>query len=56
MKAFIPFDKVISVLQKNGSPQELLHKYLLLIDDIDLRFESAKEVKLIEVVIDVNIY
>ena len=56
MKAFIPFDKVLSILQKNGAPQEMLLKYLLLITDIDIRFDSAKEVKLTKVVIDVSLY
>ena len=56
MKAILPFDKVIGILSKNGAPQEMLQKYLLLIEDLDLRFDSAKEVKLIKVVIDVRIY
>lgn len=55
MKSFIAFEKVLSILHKNEAPQEVLEKYLLLIDNFDLRFESAKDVKLVKFVIDVRL-
>ena len=55
MKSFIAFDKVLSILYKNDAPRELLEKYLFLIDDFDIRFESAKDVKLVKTVIDVSL-
>jgi hypothetical protein len=54
MKSCIPFDKVLLVLKKNEAPQELLERYVELIDDLEVKFDLAKELKLTSIAIDVS--
>jgi len=55
MKSCIPFDKVILVLKKNEAPQDLLERYLELIDDNEVKYNLAKDLKLIKIAIDVSL-
>lgn len=52
MKAAIGFDKVVAILHRNGAPQDILQKYLAMIDNLEQRLGLAKKVSCQIAVID----
>ncbi|CAG2161178.1 unnamed protein product [Oppiella nova] len=55
LKCCIGFDKVVLLLHRNGAPLEVLNKYLQTIDNLDTKFNLAKEMKHLELAIDQEI-
>lgn len=55
MKSHIPIEKVISILKKNGAPNEILMKYLELVDDSETKISLAKDMSLHKIAIDVSV-
>ncbi|GFS18673.1 spermatogenesis-defective protein 39 homolog [Elysia marginata] len=52
LKAAIGFDKVVAILHRNGAPQDILQKYLGLVDNVEQRLSLAKRVSCQIAVID----
>ncbi|XP_043930622.1 spermatogenesis-defective protein 39 homolog [Protopterus annectens] len=51
-KAPIGFHRVVDILQKNNAPVEVLHEYIRLVDDVELKLNLAIRNKCHDVVID----
>lgn len=54
LKSFIAFEKVARILSQHGAPEEVLTKYIKLVDDNEEKFNLCKEFRLHHLAIDVS--